>query len=1292
MATILLGAVGAFIGGGFGGTVLGLSGAVIGRAVGATLGRAIDARLMGAGSEPVEVGRMDRLRVMASGEGVALPVLWGRMRVGGQVIWAGPFTETVTTTGGGGKGAPSPTVTSYSYAVSFAVALCEGEITGIGRVWADGSEIDTSKLEMRVYTGSETQLPDPKIAAVLGTENAPAYRGTAYVVFENLALAPFGNRVPQMSFEVIRPAQGPLAGEVEPFAAAIRAVALIPGTGEYTLAERTVRMGRGLFASGRAVNRHSAGGGSDLAVSLRQLRRELPQCGSVSLVVSWFGDDLRCGQCKLRPKVEQRASDSRDMPWRSGGIARSAAAEVPQREGRPVYGGTPADAAVVEAIRAIRAGGQEVMFYPFILMDQLAGNTLPDPYGGTQGQPALPWRGRITLSTAPGRAGTPDRTAAAEAEVAAFFGAAQPWHFSRSGGRVSYSGPATDWGFRRFILHYAHLCVLAGGVDAFCIGSELRGLTEIRGAADSFPAVAALCQLAAEVRAILGPDCAISYAADWSEYSGFARDGNRYFHLDDLWSHPAVDFVGIDNYLPLTDWRDSEAQADAARSAHDLRYLMAGVEGGEGYDWYYSSVEGEAAQRREPITDDAGEPWIWRVKDMRNWWAHPHHPRIDGARSEQPTGWVPMSKPIRFTEYGCAAIDRGTNQPNLFFDGVSSESALPRASTGQRDDLAQMQYFRAINAYWGRAGVNPVSPLYGGPMIDMARAHAWAWDARPHPAFPLRTDVWSDGPNYERGHWLNGRATAQPVGAVVAEIVGRAGLPAPDLDGLTGLVRGFAVGEPATARAALQPLMLAVGFDVAERAGKVAFRDRTARVDHVLDRARLVADGEAAVTETLRASDAEGAARVRVVTLDAGGDLDRSVVEAQREGSFGAVQDQEVPLALLPDEAQRLADRWLTEVRVSRDSLRMTLPRSALPLSVGDVALLDGRRWRIDRIEQAEALAVEAVRVEPGVYLPGPEGRRSSRAARFDPAGPVWPVFLDLPLMTGQEQPHAPHLAVTAEPWPGRVALWSSDGGAGFQLDGTFTARAVIGQTQEPLAAARAGLWDRGPALRVRFAAGAVSAAAERAVLNGANLAAIGDGSASGWELFQFAGAEPVGAGEWALGMRLRGQFGSDAGMPDLWPAGSLVVLMTPAVGQISLSPEKRGLQRTWRIGDAAQGFDDADVVERIDSFDGIGLRPYSVAHLRARAVAGGTEIRWIRRTRVDGDSWTAPEVPLGEEREAYVLRLERGGAVLHEVETTVPVWLYPAAWRAADGPGVVLRVAQLSARFGAGPFRDLAL
>ena len=207
MATLVLSAAGAALGGSLGGSVLGLSMSTVGRFAGATLGRAIDQRILGGGGRTIETGRLDRLRLSGAGEGQPVARIHGRMRVGGHVIWATRFKEHVSTSGGGKGAASRPTIREYSYSVSLAIALCEGEITSVNRVWADGAEISIHDLDMRVYSGAEDQMPDPKMEAVEGVGLVPAYRGTAYVVIEELDLARFGNRVPQFSFEVTRPEQ-----------------------------------------------------------------------------------------------------------------------------------------------------------------------------------------------------------------------------------------------------------------------------------------------------------------------------------------------------------------------------------------------------------------------------------------------------------------------------------------------------------------------------------------------------------------------------------------------------------------------------------------------------------------------------------------------------------------------------------------------------------------------------------------------------------------------------------------------------------------------------------------------------------------------------------------------------------------------------------------------------------------------------------------------------------------------------------------------------------------------------
>ena len=827
---------------------------------------------------------------------------------------------------------------------------------------------------------------------------------------------------------------------------------MIPGTGEYALAVTPVTV-NAEDGETRSANVSTPAGKSDFSVSLETLTEELPNLQAAALVGSWVGSDLRCSECRVQPKVESAEYGGQNMPWSVAGVSRSGAEVIAQNGGRPIYGGTPTDRSVIEAIQAMRAAQKAVMFYPFILMDQQDGNSLPDPYSEATTQPALPWRGRITLSKAPGQAGSPDGTAAAEAEVDAFFGTVTAADFVVNGETVSYSGPQ-EWTLSRFILHYAALCQAAGGVEAFCIGSEMRGITQIRAAGDQFVAVARLRALAAEARQLLGAQTKISYAADWSEYYGYQPQdgsGDRLFHLDAFWADANVDFIGIDNYMPLSDWRDGPDHRDAAKwsAIYDLDYLRDNIEGGEGYDWYSPTPEARVAQRRVPITDGVdGEHWIYRYKDIRNWWRNTHHDRINGVRQLTPTDWQPQSKPIWFTEYGCAAVDKGTNQPNKFLDPKSSESDLPKFSSGARDDLMQMQYLRALSEYWDDGANNPTGS-YGGPMVATDRKFVWAWDARPYPFFPGNSEVWSDGDNYARGHWLNGRVSTRALSAVIKAICAEAGVTDVDVSEVYGLVRGYALEGGEDARAALQPLLLAHGVDAIEKDGTLFFRQRNGLAGRVLDAEELAEGDSGALVSRMRLPEAETSGRVRLAYVEADGDY-RNIAEESvlpdEETHAGA--ESEIPILMTRPEGRQSVERWLSEARVGRDTVRFALPLSQNALGAGDVVDVPsdtGRlKARIDRVEQTTHQLIEGVRIEPEVYHPADFPDDPTPTRRFVPTGPVSPLFLDLPLLRGDEVPHAPYLAVSANPWPGNVAVYDAPEDAGYELNGLVTAQSTV--------------------------------------------------------------------------------------------------------------------------------------------------------------------------------------------------------------------------------------------------------
>ena len=1291
MATVVLAAAGAALGGAVGGSVLGLSSAVIGRAVGASVGRLIDERLLGSGSEPVDIGRIDQVRIMGAQEGRTIPSVFGRMRIGGHVIWSTRYRESVEESGGSKHS--GPTQRRYSYSVSLAIALCEGTIARVGRIWADGAELSADDLTFRVYPGDELQEPDALMEAVEGNGQVPAYRGLAYVVIEDLDLSRFGNRVPQFSFEVVRPVEADNPVAEFDLAHGISGVALMPGSGEYALATTPVHFSDSLGRN-RSANVNSPSGRSDFVTSIKGLVEEMPGCRAASLIVSWFGDDLRAGECRVKPKVDQGDLDGVGMPWTVSGMTRSTAEVVRKEDGKPVYGGTPCDQSVVEAIKHLNEQELEVMFYPFLLMEQGEGNGREDPWSGSEDQPVLPWRGRITSSIAANRTGSPDGTAVAAEEVSAFFGTTSPQDFEIVDGNVVYSGP-DEWSYRRFILHNAWLCKLAGGVESFCIGSEMRGLTQIRGEDNSFPAVEQFMQIASDVRSVLGSNVKLSYAADWSEYFGYhPQDGSGdvYFHLDPLWAHDEIDFIGIDNYMPLSDWREGEDHLDAPSSSiYDLEYLKGNVEGGEGYDWYYHSDEARNAQIRTPIKDEGhGEDWIWRYKDMRGWWLSEHHDRIGGERSAIPSLWVPQSKPFRLTEFGCAAVDKGTNQPNKFLDPKSSESALPVFSDGGRDEAIQRQYYAAVLSYWKSDESNPVSDVYGTEMLDLDHAYAWAWDARPYPFFPNNRELWSDAANYEAGHWLNGRTSARSLADTLREICEKSGIENVDVTEVSGVVRGYVSGGSNTGRAMLQSLLIAYGIDAFERDGVLVFSVRNGRPDAVITKDDLTFTPESeGLVEHSRLPFVDDAERVRIGFVEADGNFDAIWEEAsQPEETGDNVAASELPLAMNRSEGRLLAERWLGEARAGKERIQFALPPSQVDIGAGNVVRYGEANYRVDRVELSEVQSMEATRVDPEIYLPARMEEEPPAPVSFAAPVPVLPVFLDLPIMRGDEVAHAPHIAVTATPWPGNVAVYSASSDV-FELSTSVSERATIGMTETPLRSASVGVLDRGEALQVRLSSGNLSDADWVAVLNGVNRVAIGSGSGEDWEVFQFRKAELIADNTYLLSERLRGQFGTDAVMPDVWPEGSLVVLLDQTVGQVPLAPVYRNLALKYRIGPANRALDDPSYIEETLAFGGVGLRPYKPCHLRFSRDETKDSFTWIRRSRIEGDSWDSLSVPVGEEVESYLVRVVQDGAIKREEITQTPDWQYAVSDRSEDGVigNYEVSVAQVSSTVGPGPF-----
>jgi hypothetical protein len=749
------------------------------------------------------------------------------------------------------------------------------------------------------------------------------------------------------------------------------------------------------------------------------------------------------------------------------------------------------------------------------------------------------------------------------------------------------------------------------------------------------------------------------------------------------WLDANIDFIGIDNYLPLSDWRDGSAHldydaADGPTDIHDTAYLTRNIQGGEDYDWYYASDADRTAQTRTPITDGLGKPWVFRQKDFWNWWSNPHRDRADGSESASATDWVPQSKPIWFTELGCPAVDKGANQPNVFVDPKSSESFLPYFSAGTRDDLIQRRFLEAHLNFWKDAANNPASTAYSGQMVDAANTRVWCWDARPYPAFPALSNVWGDAGNYTLGHWLNGRLGAVQLADLVAALCEDANFTAYDVSNLTGIVTGFAVTDTMSPRDAINPLSVAYHFDAVESEGTVKFRMRGQPTATPLGESDLVLpDGEASFGFAFnRAQETDLPLASRISYIDAG-DYRQAVTEARKLVALtDRVAQSSLPIVMDQSQAQAIGARLLQDAWVMRETAQFALAPSQLALDPADEVTLtaSGRshRLRLTEIDDAGSRGVQAVATDPSIYeLFAGSGRAPSIAAPSSPGRPLV-AFLDLPLLTSEQKAWAPFAAATADPWPGAVNILRSATDSNYQLDTALAIAADIGVTTTDLFSGPAWRWDTVNSLGVNLFNGALASLDDLSVLAGGNALAI-ENEDGAWEILQFASAALTAPNTWMLSRLLRGQAGTETAMRDPVLAGARVVVLNAALQQLSLPQEQYALAFQYLWGPKGKPVSDSSYQGAQLEFEGIGLRPLAPCQLDATYDASGDLVlTWIRRDRSPlSDSWDQTEIPMSESAETYDVEILDGSGAVKRTFSAVPSpsSTYTAAQIASDFP-----------------------
>lgn len=512
-------------------------------------------------------GKLSEISLQTSTYNKIIPIVYGTNKLAGNIIWLGEVREVRndnTTTLRIGKGQKiKQTSIDYFYFLSFAIAICKGEISELKNVWADTTLLDMNRYLHRFYPGTSTQMPDSLIEALGGVGKVSAYRDICYIVFENFPLSEFNNRIPNFLFEVTRKNEID-ADDPNSLENCIKGINLAPSSGEYTFSTALQYKAGEQFAPDvidtvdgiwYKLNGNNNSKIADGLLSLNQAIKEFKNCVWFAPQIAFFGDNLDIANCSVRPRVTfnyfQTGYPIFTKPDRYTVGSKWHRYNTPMLGTNPdgifrFLGGTGSDSSILDFFKTLKNNNKRTVFHPKLLMD----------ISGTPSSKLL--KG--------------DSSA-----IEAFFN-------------------KTD-GYNEFIIHYANL--LRGYVDVFLIGSELIGLTSIKDNTNNFPAVNELIELASQVRNILGSGVKISYAASYSEYHNI----EQWYALDKLWSSNFIDFVGVNAYFPLTNLSQDDITKDIVKN---------GWKSGEGYD--YVTVDGKQINIESK----------YAYKNIEYWWNNSH--------------------------------------------------------------------------------------------------------------------------------------------------------------------------------------------------------------------------------------------------------------------------------------------------------------------------------------------------------------------------------------------------------------------------------------------------------------------------------------------------------------------------------------------------------------------------------------------------------------------------------------------------------------------------------------------
>ncbi len=1087
--------------------------------------------------------------IQQSAYGIPIPEVFGTVKLHGNVIWVDEFKK-ITSQTQSIKGNSKAHINSIAYYGTFAIAICKGRIDSVKNIYANGQKIDISNIV--IHYGTETQLQDPIIYAKKA--DTPAYRGIAYAVFNNFSLQEYGNTLPSFEFEVQRFSELIAQDDIEN---QITGINLGPGTGKFVYSTKIMSESQGEYINGtwisrgenKAINTYASAQQADILTTLDRIKIELPKLQWITIAPCWFGTSKDANTCNIQPGIENNISSSRTEPYQwTVGTYTSTNAYVISKDAqkRPRYGQTPADQEILDIVVELKKRGYKVAIIPTILIDT----------------PEKPWRGYIT--------GT-------RAEIQSFM-------------QKKYA---------TVINHYSTL-LKNSNIDAFFVGSELRGITTVE---DNgiYPGAIEIGKLITTSKAILGSGTKVSYQANWDEYhSTYNSNGQQRYPLDHhVWN--IADVVGISAYFPIVD-------------AYMPRYSQAMIEqgwvSGEGYDYYY-----DLSGVQQKFTDPK---YAW--KNIEYWWQNSHYEdqikNPDGTTSNNiKTPWI--KKPIWFCEIGAPSVDNCATTPNVFVNPTSIDSGLPKYSRGNVDEEAQSIYLKGTLSKWKNSGM-------------VQYMSTWTHDARPYDQFPTLINTWSDGNTWELGHWIQGKKLGSPtLGNVLSYLLKKSQNTSIDVSALNTPIHGMiSTSSNLHLVAHLQTLY---NFYLQSSSGTLKFV-YTGGIINILQQDIISIEKSINSQNTI--------SQVRISYYDRFNNYKISTQQVSSIDAQGKILNIGSNSVLASNHAKAIAYHILKNQ--SHEQLILELPFKYISIEHCDVIIYQQEKFLVLECDIKNQIKLKCIPYLDNSSNIKPNDIQQISILENQPAITVMKI-LDIPSLSAEDDIPKIKFAISssASKWPGANIYSSLDGGSSYSLITRSIQAATMGKIITGFDAGSSTIIDTKNTFTVSIIGNKeLSGTNETGLFNGQNLALIGS------EIIQFTKAVLFKNGQYTISKLLRGRSGT---IPQKHIPGEDFVLLDSSILDLDVTLDALNVPSSYSAVTFHEKLEHNHPIAF--TYTGINLKPLSPTHVQQEMTQGqDIVISWTRRARINAALKSNIDVPLDEKYEKYEIDILKNGSTIRTI------------------------------------------